>query len=90
MVDLSKIIKPDGVLPVFYHGFKAVISHDSNYNCYNIITVDPSSDNFCSCRPISRVFDETEGIYDIIPRRENIPLMWMYLINTNNSYEPDF
>lgn len=90
MVDLSKIIKPDGILPVFYNGYKAVISHDSNYNCYNIITVDPSSNNFCGCSPISRVFDETEGRYDVLPRKAYIPLMWEYLINTDAEYEPDF
>lgn len=90
MVDLSKIIKPDGILPVFYNGFKAVISHDSNYNCYHIIIVDVTSGKFCHCYPISRVFDETKGIYDIIPRKENFPLMWEYLINTDAVYEPDF
>lgn len=90
MVDLSKIIKPDGVLPVFYNGLKAVISHDSNYNCYNIIIVDVSSNEFCGCIPICGIFDETERELSLIPRKENIPLMWMYLINTDTEYEPDF
>lgn len=88
MVDLTKIIKPDGILPVFYNGYKSVISHDSNYDCYNIIIVDVSSDNFCDCIPIYRIFDETE--MNIIPRRENMRLMWEYLINTDTNYEPDF
>lgn len=90
MVDLSKIIKPDGVLPVFYHGFKAIISHDSNYNCYHIIIVDVSSNKFCDCIPICRRFDETERELGLIHRRENMPLIWEYLINTDASYEPDF
>lgn len=89
MVDLAKIIKPDGVLPVFYSGYKAVISHDSNYDCYNVIIVDVGSDNFCNCIPIYSVFDEIEKI-NIVPRRENKPLMWDYLINTDVNYEPDF
>lgn len=90
MVDLSKIIKPDGVLPVFYHGFKAVISHDSNYNCYHIIIVDASSDEFCHCYPINMIIDRTERTRGLIPRKGEIPLIWEYLINTDNSYEPDF
>lgn len=90
MVDLSKIIKSDGVLPVFYHGFKAVISHDSNYNCYHIIIVDVSSGKFCHCYPISMIFDEIEIERGLIPRKRDKPLMWKYLINTDNSYEPDF
>lgn len=89
MVDLSKIIKPDGVLPVFYNGLKAIISHDSDYDQYRCIVVDITSISFCNCYGVNRFIDEEDEFSNIIPRKGMEIVSWQTLLN-DKSYEPDF
>lgn len=89
MVDLSKIIKPDGVLPVFYNGLKAIISHDSDYDQYRCIVVDITSISFCNCYGVNRCIDEEDEFSNIIPCKGMEIVSWQTLLN-DKSYEPDF